>query len=189
MDSSFVSCRSSPISKVGLYSAVFFFPVVAFALLFISFYISSELHTAYNHTLLQVLILLLMMTVSIVFALLLFVLSRKCYLMETRKISVNSNGFSIGKRKTMCYSWDEIENISIIIYAANASNEIYQTQICIFMEPLNDNALKRLRNSYLYGVFHQNNYILIDYKGIAADHLLKCSGIHIDDQRSRQMKL
>lgn len=189
MDSTFYPCRSSLISKVGLFSAVLFYPAVAVALLFVFFFIGVEVHAIKNYTALQLVVLLLTMVVAIVLSSLLFILSRKCYLMERRRISVNNNGFAVTGRDQIRFAWNDIESISVIAYAANASKLIYQVQICISVKPLNDYELRRLRDSYLYGVFNQDKYVLVDYESIAAERLLACSHVRIDDLRSRQMRL
>lgn len=189
MDSMFFPCRSSRISKFGLYSAVIFYPSVAFLLLFALLFIGTDLYSKDDYNTLQVVILLLTMIVAIVLASFLIVLSWKCYLMETRHITLNSYGFVVrGKSERRC-AWSEIGSIGIIAYAASASKLNYQTQICIFFEPFSDDELRRLRNSYLYGVFNQDKYVLIDYEGIAKGRFLEEKNIRIDDLRPHQMKL
>lgn len=189
MVSTFFPCRSSLMSKLGLYSAVLVYPFVAVVLLFVLFLIGTELYAESSYTSLQVFILLLTMVVAIFLSSFLLVLSRKCYLMETRHISINNYGFVVRGRNKRQHAWKEIGGIAVIAYAASANKLIYQTQICISFEPLSDDELRRLRDSYLYGVFHQNKYVLMDYEGITMDRMLEQSQIRIDDLRSRQMKL
>lgn len=189
MDSSFIPCRSSPMSKLGLYSAVLLYPSVAFALFFVLILIGFESYAENNYTSLQVFILSLTTVVAIVLASFLLVLSRKCYLMETRHISINSYGFIVKGRNESRYAWKEIGGIGVIAYAASASKLNYQKQICISFKPLSDDELRRLRESYLYGVFNQDKYVLLDYEGIIMDRISEHSHVQVDDLISRQMKL
>ena len=85
-------------SKTGLYAAVLLYPAVALALLFVPFLIIAETFSESDYTLWQVFILILASAAAIVLASFLLVLSRKCYLLETRHISVDRNGFSVRGR-------------------------------------------------------------------------------------------
>ncbi len=109
--------------------------------------------------------------------------------METRYIAIDQYGFTIRDRNNSRYAWEAISSIGIIVYAANASKDIYQTEICIFLEPIGDKDLKKLRDSYLYGAFNLKRFVLLDYEPRLIDELIKCSGLPIRDFQSEQMKL
>ena len=189
MESNFLPCRSSPMSKIGLYAAVLLYPAVALALLFVPFLIIAETFSESDYTLWQVFILILASAAAIVLASFLLVLSRKCYLLETRHISVDRNGFSVIGRNKKRYEWNEVGGIGIIAYAASASKEIYQVQICIFFEPPGDDELRRLRDSYLYGVLNQDQYVLMDYEEMAMNRVSKNSDFPIEDLISLERML
>ncbi|MBO5078639.1 MAG: hypothetical protein J6B67_03020 [Oscillospiraceae bacterium] len=176
-------------SKVGLYSSVIFFPSVALVLFFLLFLLIADVCAKGDFTTLQVFILLLTIIVMIVLVSFFVALSRKCYMLETRHISTNRNGFAVRGKHERWHSWKEIGSIAVIAYAADANKDFYQTQMCISFEPISDNELRRLRDSYLYGVFNQDKYILLDYEGIAADRILAQCQVQVEDLRPRQMKL
>lgn len=189
MKLTFFACRSSMMSKLGLYSAVLFFPAVAVLLLIASLFVGFELCINSGYTFLQVFISLLMMVLAIIIASFLLVVSQWCYLMETRQISIDSYGFAVRNKSERRYAWNEIGGIGIVAYAASASKLNYQTQICIFLEPISDEALKHLRDSYLYGAFKRYKYVLIDYNEIILNRIAMQSQVQIDDLRPHQMKL
>lgn len=189
MNLTFYPCRLSPMSRFGLYSAALFYPLVAAALLFVSFFLGIEIYINGNYTSLQVVIVLFAMTIAILLASFLFVISRNCYLMERRRIALDRDGFVVKARNERRYNWHEIGGIGIIAYAASVSKQVYQTQICIFIEPVSDEGLKRLRDSYLYGAFNQHKYVLLDYETATLNKINSQGYIQIDDFRVHQMKL
>lgn len=99
--------------------------------------------------------------------------------METRHIAIDQYGFIIRDRNDRRYAWKAICSIGIIAYAANASKDIYQTEICIFLEPFGDKDLRKLRDSYLYGAFNLKRFVLLDNDPRLIDALTKCSGLPI----------
>lgn len=184
-----ISCRSSPISKLGKYSSMFFYPTVAFLLLLVPSFIGIELVAASRYSFWQEFILSLSALAAILLASFLLVMSRKCYLMETRHISINSYGFVLEGKHKKQYGWSEIAGIGLIMYAANASKQNYQLQICIFLEPVRNDVLRRLRDSYLYGALGCDKYILMDYNETYLNLIAKQSHVQVDDLRPLQMKL
>ena len=188
MDSNCYFCRRSSMSKLGLYSAIFFYPSVAVALLFASVIIISELKFDRSYTFPQLFILLAAIIIAIFLAFFLLILSRNCYLMETRRILIDSRGFVVEKKKRR-YTWKEIDSIGIVAFAADASKQIYQVQVCIFIAPVNTRMLKLLRDSYLYGAFNRDKFVLMDYDKIIMSHLRMQNFVQINDFRPYQMKL
>lgn len=91
--------------------------------------------------------------------------------------TVDQYGFAIRDRSDRRYAWEAICSIGIIAYAANASKDIYQTEICIFLEPFGDKDLRKLRDSYLYGAFNLKRFVLLDNDPRLIDALTKCSGL------------
>ena len=181
-------CRSTPISKLGRYTALLLYPSIGVLLLVVPVVIGVELHINRGDAIVR-LISLLFAFFAILLSSFLFIIGRKCYRMETRHIAVDSLGFTIRKKVDRHYTWDAVSDIGIIIYAANAGKQCYQTQICIFLRPVDNNALEKLCNSYLYGAFNQDKYILIDYSQVMVERIEECSHMTIADFRARQMNL
>lgn len=177
-------------SKLGRYAALLFYPIVGIAALFCTLFIAIDgmVNKTYSTNIPLVAFLLTEIT-GVLLSVFLLNMSRKCYRMETRHIEIDQYGFTIRDRNDSRYAWEAIRSIGMIVYAANASKDIYQTEICIFLEPFGDKDLRKLRDSYLYGAFNLNRFVLLDYDSHLIDQLIKCSGLPINDFQSAQMKL
>lgn len=184
----FFPCRMTPISKLGRYAALLLYPSIGVLLLVVPVVIGVELHINRGDAIVQLISLLFAFS-AIILSSFLFIVGRKCYRMETLHIAVDSLGFTIREKVNRQYTWEAVSDIGIIIYAANASKQCYQTQICIFLRPVDNNALEKLCNSYLYGAFNQDKYILIDYSQVMVERIEECSHMTIADFRARQMNL
>ena len=75
------------------------------------------------------------------------------------------------------------------MYAASASRQNYQKVICIFLVEANNQNLKKLYESYRYGVMNQEEFILMDDNDVLLDTLVSRSGIPIVDFYTRQYTL
>lgn len=189
MNSDFYPCRISAISKLGRFAAQYVYPCIGIILAGIPLVICAEWYINNDYTVVQTVVLLVTVIIAILLSLFLFIMSIKCYRMEVRYISVDSHGFVIREKNDKRYTWEMVEGIRVIAYAATASKDIYQSQICIFLEPVTDNALRKLRDSYLYGVFNRDKYILLDNEPCLFNKLDTCSDIPITDSISKQLKL
>lgn len=189
MNSDFYPCRISAISKLGRFAAQYVYLCIGIMLSIIPFVICAEWYINNDYTTVQAVILLMTIIIAILLSLFLCVMSIKCYRMETRYISVDRYGFVIREKTDKQYVWEMVECIGVIAYAANASKDIYQSQICIFLEPITDTALKKLRDSYLYGAFNRDKYILLDNDPCLFNKLDACTDIPIMDLVSTQLKL
>lgn len=189
MNSTFFPCRTSTISKWGRYSALFFYPAIGILSLFALFLLGANVNFSAGYTVKQILVLLLTAIETILISFFMFYMSRKCYRMETRYIAIDNYGFVIRERTDRQYTWDSIGGIVVIAYAADAGRHTYQTQICIFLEPISDGALRKLCDSYLYGAFNRDKYILLDYDPLILNKLEMCIGWPIPDIRSKQLNL
>lgn len=137
----------------------------------------------------QVIITLLTLVILLCLAGFLLLLGHKSYLMETRRISMDTDGFTVKGKREKRYRWCEIGGIGIVMYGASASRTFYDTQICIFLGPISKDGLKRLRDSYIYGVFSQNQYVLLDADEMILNLLQNLCHLQIDDFRNQQLKL
>lgn len=189
MNSTFFPCRKTAISKLGRYSAIYCYPVIGILLLIASLFLIIDVADHNYNTLYQLVLLLLAIISSIVLASFLFYMSRKCSIIEERHISISSLGFTIRDKSDRWYAWDSIGTIGIIAYAASASKQNYQTQICIFIEPVNDVVLRKLRDSYLYGAFNHDKLILLDFDQSVLSTLKMCNCTPVLDLRTKQRRL
>lgn len=96
----FVSCRTSLLSEIAKFAAVFFFPIVAIALLggAVFLLVCGKQANDYSYTLLMGYAL-----VAAVAGAYLMRLSLICYALESRKIAFNQFGFTTKIRKNHAY--------------------------------------------------------------------------------------
>mgnify|MGYP001349997568 CR=1 FL=1 len=96
----------------------------------------------------SVILVLVSGTISLSFYL--FKLSKMCYALESREIAFDQSGLTVRDRTDHLYKWNEIGGIGIIAYAASASRDFYESQICIFLETVDRGILRGcLRAIYL----------------------------------------
>jgi len=181
----FVSCRTSLLSEIAKFAAVFFFPIVAIALLggAVFLLVCGKQANDYSYTLLMGYAL-----VAAVAGAYLMRLSLICYALESRKIAFNQFGFTTKIRKNHAYTWDEVGEVSIVAFAANAGRQRYQSQICISFQPLTSSQLRKLCRSYLYGAANLNEFVLIDFSQGLVDELQTYSGLTVFDYRQLQLR-
>lgn len=182
----FIRCRTSVMSKLSRYAAMYFYPLIGFVHLLSAAYMAVGV---IDGSIPFVIIVHLLLVFSVSFPFFMFGVSRKIYRLENRRIALDESGFAIRDRKVCKYQWGQISGIGIIAYAADASKETYQTEICIFFQPVTQKELKKLRDSYLYGASNLDRFVLMDYTPALADALTSYSGLPIEDYRSEQMNL
>lgn len=185
----YVPCRTSVDSRFGRCAALILYPTVALFLLAaltlatISTFQRSKVHAV------DYLWLLITGILAVSILALLLRISVCCYRMESKEIAISKDGFAIKGQPDKQYIWPQIHGVGIIAFAANASGQRYQKQICIFLHPIDDSSLKKLYRSYLYGAFHEKYFILMDYNAstvaILADECMQI----VADYRSKQAKL
>ena len=178
----FVSCRTSLLSEIAKFAAVFF---LAIALLggAVFLLVCGKQANDYSYTLLMGYAL-----VAAVAGAYLMRLSLICYALESRKIAFNQFGFTTKIRKNHAYTWDEVGEVSIVAFAANAGRQRYQSQICISFQPLTSSQLRKLCRSYLYGAANLNEFVLIDFSQGLVDELQTYSGLTVFDYRQLQLR-
>lgn len=186
---SFFSCRTSTASKFGHYFALYFCPLLSIALIFAAVLICIDVDVEKSQIIGQLIIQLLIAACAVFLAFFLLKISRRCYRMETRQISIDQFGLTIRDKNERLVAWTNVESIGVIAYASNASKQYYQTQICIFLKPVISKDLKKLRDSYLFGAFNLDSFILLDFDSQVIEKLERHSAFPVHDYISEQMKL
>lgn len=188
MNDQFVQCRTSPLSKLGRYAALYLYPTAGILLLIASIFLIAGLFHTMDVTFVQLAVSLALLPGATSLSFFLFRMSRMCYALETRKIAFDQSGFTVRDRTDHLYKWNEIGGIGMIAYAANGSRQRYDSEICIFLESVDPDDLKRLFKSYLFGAINLNKYVLIDLDPNLLDALTRCSNCTILDYRMMQLK-
>lgn len=190
MDLEFVPCRSSFVTKLNKFAAISLYPLAGIVCALLPIPLLYEI-VKKECTLPQMMIIFLAIVCSTSVSICLFYLTKICYCMESRYIALDQRGFVIkcgknGHQKR--YAWDETYGLGIVIYAATASKQSFQTQVCIFLKPVDNVALKKLRDSYIYGTLHLNQFILLDYTSSIIEKIQNSTSLDIFDYRSGQIK-
>ena len=111
------------------------------------------------------------------------------FLMENRKYTLDEFGVRVKGRKETFYKWEDIHEIIIAAYAASASLQIYETVICVCFQPKPDGFPKRILHSYIYGVTHQKEFLIIDYDPETKEKIDNLYHGSITDIRKMQLGL
>ena len=186
METKFIQCRTSRVSKVGRFAALFLYPLGAVLLLITAVVLAVEAVQGGQWMASKIILTLLIEIYALVFSLLLLKFSVRCYRMENCRIAMDHSGFTVKGRKNRRYEWNKIGGIGIIAFGANAGRDIYQKEICIFLEPVEKEHLKKLSRSYIFGAYHPDRFILLDYEPGLADTVAKYSGLSVVDHRGEQ---
>lgn len=190
MNQSFYPCRTSPICKVGRFAAMFLYPFAAIVLFLIPVILISGAITAKTHSGTEIAVSLIASAFSFLTAAFMLNMSWKCYRMESRRTAFRQDGFDIQDgRSIMHFTWERIDCIAIIVYAASASRQNYQTQICIFLDTIDNACLRKLRDNYLFGAFNLERFVLLDYELSMIEKLQTKANRDILDLRGKQLAL
>lgn len=184
---SFFYCRNSLSSRLNRYAAVFFYPFIAFSLLSCTIYLVIESLCNTEQPAKQIFIIAFVVILSLIISCYMIKMCRKIYRLENRAIALTEYGFSIKDGFDKQYAWKQISCVGIIIFSATASKQNYSTQICIFLRDPCRSDLKKLRDSYLYGAFNYDKFILIDYTPTLLDKLTQSYALTIVDYRHEQL--
>lgn len=188
MNYQFVRCRTSPLSKLGRLGAIFLYPTAGILFLLSSLVLFGSLFYTKDITFIQMSVILVLVSGTISLSFYLFKLSKMCYALESREIAFDQSGLTVRDRTDHLYKWNEIGGIGIIAYAASASRDFYESQICIFLETVDPGDIKRLFKSYLFGAANLKKYVLIDLDPSLLDALTRCSNCTILDYRMTQLR-
>lgn len=183
----FFYCQTSFSSRLNRYAAMYLYPPVGFFLLLCVIYMVVGIASIADRSGGQIALFIYGITLSGLASYLMFKLGAKTYRLERRQIAFDQHGFIVRDHEDRQYKWNQISGIGIVIFAATASRQRYRTQICIFLKPVTDKSLRKLRNSYVYGAIHLDQFVLMEYTPFLADRLAHCCGLSIDDYRSLQL--
>lgn len=180
-------CRRGPTRFVSFLVALFLFPAVGFVTMIAGIYvfIAGIMENTISHV--PNIIQIVVSSCSLGISFILFNLSIKWFSMENRKYSINAKGIRIKDNRERFYSWDQISEVAIVVYAASASLQNYQTVICCLFRPRTKDFLRRILHSYLYGVMNQDNFVIIDYEPSIIEELSNVYPDIIADYRKQQL--
>lgn len=180
-------CRHSGHGTFGRLCAMTIYPFTALVCFSTSLYLLYGLLSIGQNSILGLLPIPL---VGLSVACLMGKLTVSCYRMESRRFSITSTGIVLcTKKKQAFYAWDQVYEVAIVAYAANASLTIYDTVICCFLEPQPTNFLKKILRSYYYGAKHTNSFVIIDYSCSIHDAIASSYPGDIHDYRKEQLGL
>lgn len=106
-----------------------------------------------------------------------------CHRFDARKTIIDYDGVTIKDKKACTHKWDHIRGICVVKIGGNANAQYAEDQICIFLTPVKQKHINKMRNNCLYAVFHLKDFVLMDYDAALVDTLSKYSGLEISDQR------
>lgn len=188
MNTQYTPCRTSIDSHIGRIAALILYP--ATALLIFAAFTLVVMSTFHSPEVLGLDYIWLFITGILAISIVIFLLwvSIRCYRMESKAIAFSEVGFTIKGHQNKQHVWSKIHGLGVIAFAADASGERYQKQLCIFLRPIDNTALKKLYRSYLYGAFHEKYYILMDYNMSIVATLGDACNQAIIDYRPTQIK-
>lgn len=189
MNSSYFYCRNSVVSKINRFAAILLCPVIGICFLLGTAYMLFDAITRPGVTAAAAITTLFFSGLYLAFGIALLVFGKRWYQMESRKIMIDQQGFTIKGFRENRYTWAHVSDIGIIAFAATANRNSYQKEICIFLKPAGQDQLKKLFSDYLYGVFHCDSFILIDYEPLLAESLAEYSGRALVDYQDVQLIL
>ena len=186
-----IPCRTSKRSKFAKAAAVLFYPVIAVGwLIACGLLLIDSANAALGPEGLPVKTAVTS-SIALLLSLLcigaLIWLSVQSYALESREIALSPECFTVKNRRSCTYAWNEVGEVSIIAFAANAGRQRYECQICISFQTLTQKQLARLRRSYLYGAANLDKFILMDYSQTLADAVQTYSRRKITDHRHLQL--
>lgn len=115
-------------------------------------------------------------------------LSIQCWMFENRKFALSKEGIALGDGQKPFYRWDEVYEVAVAAFGASASLQNYQTVICCFLKPRTVDFSHKILRSYLYGIRHQDAFVIVDYSPAMIE---KFSAVYpgiISDYREEQIK-
>lgn len=106
---------------------------------------------------------------------------------EKRKYAISEEGLSLNDKQKNFYPWEEIHEIGIYAFDANAARDRYDIVICLFLAPRPDDFLSKiLTNPFMYAQRNQERFIIIDYSESTHKELSAAYRNKINDFRKKQ---
>lgn len=172
-------CLTSKIGKIGIVLALYPVALLLFVvgLILVGYAIIEIQHWCYIFGGL----------VSISVGIYLIYAGKKLASFEKRKYAISEEGLSLNDKQETFYQWEQIHEIGIYAFDANAAQDRYDTVICCFLAPRPDNFLSKiLSNPFMYGQRNQEKFVIIDYSESAYEELSTAYPNIIKDFRQEQ---
>lgn len=115
-------------------------------------------------------------------------LSINCYRFETRKYQLSTKGVAIIGKDRCEINWCDINSIVIVAFGASGSRQTYETVVCFMLKPYDNRFLKGMLRSYLYGVNHMNEFLVVDHSLALVEELRSSYSQTIYDYRDKQLQ-
>lgn len=184
----FIRCRTSFTSKIYFYCGMLFYPLIGIGAIYCFLYVLTELIASINNGFIIGISFYVFSTV-VAITVACFGLTMSIYVptFEMRKIALSRNGF-VTSEDGQLYEWSKVEEIGIIAFASSSGKQIYSTEVCIALQHLTERELRHLCRSYVYGVYKQKHFLLLDYSETLLKEIRNLSGLPIIDHRPEQLK-
>ena len=115
----------------------------------------------------------------------------RSYRFEQSKYAVSEDGvrFQTGRQKPIVKTYDEIPQISVLIYSGTASLNDYRVGICFHLSEIPEEAvfLRRITRSYFYPINHIRQFQIVDYNEQLYLELKKRLPSKVVDYREKQL--
>lgn len=188
MQNDYSLCRTSRMSKVGRFAALCFYPLVGGTGVLCSLCLVVFGFSSFAADLSEALLGLTIAIAVGYFSCRLFRLSFRSYHLETRKIALCETGVAVKDYKERFFRWNEIADIGIVAFGANANRNRYDREICVFLTPVDQISLKRLLD-YSFGANNLDRFVLLDYSPAVAEAITEQSGKQVVDFIPKQIQL
>jgi len=123
--------------------------------------------------------------VPFAFSLLMLYISVSIYAFETRKYAISASGLRLSDHKHD-YTWNEIQAIYIVAFAASSTMEWYDLVICCFLKKPDSNFRYKILRSSAYPIRHRKSFVTFDYTEELHNKLLTFYQKEIPDLRLSQ---
>lgn len=128
-------------------------------------------------------------TLCIATSLWLGILSLRIFRFENRKFSISNEGIYVSHTAKNFYSWSEVRGVGILGFAANAMGDVYDTTLCVFLEDINADVLKKIFRGYTYATKKLSSFVIIDYSENLLEQIETYSNLEVLDYRNDQLKM
>lgn len=176
-------CKSMPQSRGDRFAALFMGIPIVLSLIGFSIWLLSNAWSVKSF-------LIICLFLCIPFALVIKVFLPSI-LLESRRYQVDCNGIIVGGflRKNRFYAWEQISEIGVYAFSANAAVDSFRSVICCFFQPKPEWFGQKMVKSYFYAANHMNEFVVIDYSSDVYAELSAAYPGSIEDYRSRQIRL
>ena len=128
-------------------------------------------------------------TLCIAISLWLGMLSLRIFRFENRKFSISNEGIYVSHSDKKFYSWCDVRGVGVFGFAANAMGDVYETVLCVFLEDMNADMLKKIFRGYTYATKKLSSFVIIDYSEKLLEQMETYSNLEVLDYRNDQLKM